>query len=173
MSKSLYNEGDGGAGGESEAGHEAAGQCGLRTRNMEMRGNARQQEPEGVAQPHLDEGDGEGGEEDSPAETAALLRLPWLARDHQAAVELLGVGTSGNKREQIESFKKEIMDDMNRLATANKFTSLERCKDIHVSSEQFSIENDLITPTFKLKRNVAKKRYQAVFDQMYGDLSKI
>lgn len=35
--------------------------------------------------------------------------------------------------------------------------------------EAFTQENDLITPTFKLKRNIAKKVYQEDIDRMYAE----
>jgi len=59
-----------------------------------------------------------------------------------------------------DEFKKEIMEDMARLSKENKLSSLEKPKDIYLSSDAFSIENDQLTPTFKLKRNIAKKAYQ-------------
>jgi long-chain acyl-CoA synthetase len=49
---------------------------------------------------------------------------------------------------------------MNRLGKENKLSSLEKPKDIYLSGDPFSIENDQLTPTFKLKRNQAKKAYQ-------------
>lgn len=49
--------------------------------------------------------------------------------------------------------KKLIVADMLRLATSNKLSSLEKPKAIHISSELFSVENDTLTPTFKLKRH--------------------
>ena len=54
---------------------------------------------------------------------------------------------------QSAELKKVISADMLRLATANKLSSLEKPKAIHLSSELFSIENDTLTPTFKLKRH--------------------
>ena len=42
---------------------------------------------------------------------------------------------------------------MLRLATANKLSSLEKPKEVFISSEIFSVENDTMTPTFKLKRH--------------------
>ena len=56
-----------------------------------------------------------------------------------------------------ETLRKTILDDMTRLGTENKFTGLEKVKDIALSAEPFTIENDILTPTFKLKRNIAKK----------------
>jgi long-chain acyl-CoA synthetase len=44
---------------------------------------------------------------------------------------------------------------MLNLAKENKLSGLEKPKDIHLSSEAFTIENDQLTPTFKLKRNNA------------------
>jgi len=69
------------------------------------------------------------------------------------------------------TFKKEIMEDMNRLGTENKLSSLEKPKDIFVTGDAFSIENDMLTPTYKLKRNIAKKVYQAQIDEMYAALN--
>jgi long-chain acyl-CoA synthetase len=54
-----------------------------------------------------------------------------------------------------------VNDDLLRLAGENKLSSLEKPKAIHLTLDPFTIENDIITPTFKLKRNVAKKVYQA------------
>jgi len=57
------------------------------------------------------------------------------------------------------TFKKEVMEDMERLAKENKLSGLEKPKDIFITGDAFSIENDMLTPTFKLKRNIAKKVY--------------
>jgi len=54
-----------------------------------------------------------------------------------------------------EGFKKEIMADLARLAKENNLSGLEKPKDIFVSIDPFSIDNDMLTPTFKLKRNIA------------------
>jgi len=54
-----------------------------------------------------------------------------------------------------EDYKKEIMDDMARLAKANNLSGLEKPKNIFLTGDAFTIENDMLTPTFKLKRNIA------------------
>lgn len=41
---------------------------------------------------------------------------------------------------------------------------------IHVIPEQFTVENGMLTPTFKIKRNIVKEKYQAVLDAMYANL---
>ena len=58
-----------------------------------------------------------------------------------------------------EDFKKEIMEDMARLAKDNKLSGLEKPKDIYITLDAFTIDNDQLTPTFKLKRNIATKAY--------------
>jgi long-chain acyl-CoA synthetase len=56
-----------------------------------------------------------------------------------------------------EKFKQVVFDDLMKLAAENKFNSLEKPKQIALMKEPFTIENDLLTPTMKLKRNVAQK----------------
>lgn len=38
-----------------------------------------------------------------------------------------------------------------------KLNGLEKVKKVYFHSEPFSIQNDMLTPTFKVKRNIAKK----------------
>ena len=82
-------------------------------------------------------------------------------------------GGGGKNAEEVlkdPAFKKAIMDNMLELAKTNKLSSLEKPKDIYLSTDPFTIENDQLTPTFKLKRNNAKKAYQEQIDAMYGAL---
>ena len=60
---------------------------------------------------------------------------------------------------------------MNQLARDRKLNSLEKPKDIYLSGEPFSVENDILTPTFKLKRNVGQKVYQEKIDALYDALA--
>ncbi len=46
-------------------------------------------------------------------------------------------------------------------------SGLEKVKKIAFHSEAFSIQNDLLTPTFKVKRNVAKKLFENEIQEMY------
>lgn len=45
-----------------------------------------------------------------------------------------------------------------------------KVRDIYLSAEPFSIENDLLTPTMKLKRIEARKMYNDVLEEMYERL---
>ena len=53
-----------------------------------------------------------------------------------------------------------ILESMNKLATHAKFNGLERVKKLYLSLEQFTVENDLLTPSMKLKRNVSAKHFK-------------
>ena len=57
---------------------------------------------------------------------------------------------------------------MNQLAQENKFNSLEKPMIIHVCALEIVKENsEMITPSFKLKRNVAAKHFKSEIDSMY------
>lgn len=57
-------------------------------------------------------------------------------------------------------FKKLIQEEINRLTKEKKLSSLEKPKDIYISKDGFTIENNLLTPTFKLKRNIAREYFR-------------
>lgn len=54
---------------------------------------------------------------------------------------------------------KHILENFLELAKANKLSGLEKIKKLHIDSEPMSIENDMLTPTMKIKRNIAKSHY--------------
>ena len=54
------------------------------------------------------------------------------------------------------------------LANANKFNSLERPKQMTLLLEPFTIEDGILTPTMKLKRNIAKERFSKQILDMYN-----
>ena len=58
-----------------------------------------------------------------------------------------------------EKFRQLVYDDLMKLAGENKFNSLEKPKQFILLKDPFTIENDLLTPTMKLKRNIAKKHF--------------
>lgn len=69
-----------------------------------------------------------------------------------------------------KDFKKLIMDEIAQVATANKLSGLEKPKDIFLTSDAFSIENNMLTPTFKLKRNIGREYFKVPIDAMYAEL---
>ncbi|KAL5257674.1 hypothetical protein ACHWQZ_G012558 [Mnemiopsis leidyi] len=71
---------------------------------------------------------------------------------------------------QRDDLKEEIMKQVNEKGRAGGLKSFEFAKKIHLSPIQFSVENDLTTPTFKLKRHNIAKFYKDEIDTMYKDL---
>ena len=57
---------------------------------------------------------------------------------------------------------------MKELALSLKLNSFEQPKDIYFSLDPFTVENDILTPTFKLKRNKGLQAYQQQIDAMYA-----
>jgi long-chain acyl-CoA synthetase len=69
-------------------------------------------------------------------------------------------------------FKKVIMDDMQHLSAKNKLSGLEKPRDIYLTADVFSVDNNLLTPTFKLKRNIAREHFKPQITVMYDELTK-
>jgi len=64
--------------------------------------------------------------------------------------------------------RKAVLDEMNKIGRASNLKSFELAKNIHIDSEPWTVENDLLTPTFKSKRPQLKKHYEAEIAKMYG-----
>ena len=45
------------------------------------------------------------------------------------------------------------------LIKVKKFNRLEKIKKVYLNTEPFSMKNDILTPTMKIKRNIARKLY--------------
>ncbi|KAG7367365.1 long-chain acyl-CoA synthetase [Nitzschia inconspicua] len=73
---------------------------------------------------------------------------------------------------QSEKLKKVIEGEIIRLGKVNGLHGFEIPGALHLSEELFSVENDLLTPTFKLKRHQARIKYDRVIEEMYASLAK-
>ncbi|CAO2144450.1 unnamed protein product [Urochloa humidicola] len=62
-----------------------------------------------------------------------------------------------------------IQDELNKTGKKQGLRGFEMLKAIHLEPVPFSIEMDLITPTFKLKRPQLLKYYKDCINQMYKD----
>lgn len=61
---------------------------------------------------------------------------------------------------------------MTRLGTEKKLSSLEKPKEFIMWHELMSVENNLLTSTFKMKRNVAKEHFKPQIDDMYAKVAQ-
>ena len=63
-----------------------------------------------------------------------------------------------DKKEKI----KEIIDEVNK-----NLTLVEKIKKFHLLDESFTIENGLLTPTMKVKRNKVILKYKNILESFY------
>jgi long-chain acyl-CoA synthetase len=70
---------------------------------------------------------------------------------------------------ESDEFKEYLLEDFGDRAREAQFNGLERIKRLHISTEEFTIENGLLTPTLKLMRFNAKKMFKAELDAMYQE----
>jgi long-chain acyl-CoA synthetase len=71
-----------------------------------------------------------------------------------------------------EDVKNMIMDEIKKMAKETKLHGFEIPAEICLISEPFTIENGLLTPTFKTKRNKAYLKYKTEIDNMYKALGE-
>ena len=67
-----------------------------------------------------------------------------------------------------QDYKKHLLNEINSKAKEFNLTGLERIRKLHLIDYPFTVENDLMTPTYKVKRNKAKQVFQAQIDEMYA-----
>ena len=69
------------------------------------------------------------------------------------------------------AIKKQLMLDLDRTAQKKKLQGFERIKGFHLASDPFTVENDLLTPTLKLKRTEAAKKFRKEIDMVYEEVN--
>ncbi|XP_033974686.1 long-chain-fatty-acid--CoA ligase 5 [Trematomus bernacchii] len=89
--------------------------------------------------------------------------LPGLAKS---------LGCKGSIEELCKNteIKKAILSDMTKLGKEAGLKSFEQVKEVYLHSEQFTIENGLLTPTLKAKRAELKNLFQPQIDKLYANL---
>ncbi|XP_064639951.1 long-chain-fatty-acid--CoA ligase 5-like [Lineus longissimus] len=83
-----------------------------------------------------------------------------------------GVDTDIEKLCSHKAFKKVVFDDMQAVGKKAALKSFEQMKALHMQSTQFSVENGLLTPTFKNKRTPLRKHFTTQMTEMYATLNK-
>ena len=95
-----------------------------------------------------------------------------ITLDKKAAAELLQLGRDANVSEIIKSelLRTEIEKDLERLATEAQFNSLEKVKYFILSPEDFTIENEMMTPNLKMVRKQIEKHFKKEIDELYESI---
>nr|CAD7434636.1 unnamed protein product [Timema monikensis] len=67
--------------------------------------------------------------------------------------------------------KQLIMDDMLVWGKESGLRSFEQVKDIYLHPDPFSVQNGLLTPTFKTKRPQLKQYFKPQIEDMYANMT--
>lgn len=67
-----------------------------------------------------------------------------------------------------DKIRKAVLKDLENVARKHKFAGYERVKNCVLMLEPFSVENNLLTPTLKLKRPPTVKKYRQLLDELYA-----
>ena len=62
--------------------------------------------------------------------------------------------------------KEKISEIVNNIN--NNLTLVEKIKKFHIIEDSFTIENGLLTPTMKVKRNKVIKKYKNILESFYN-----
>jgi len=89
-----------------------------------------------------------------------------------------GKSSSLDELAKDPQFKKEVLAQLKEKREACGFRAFEDIVDVRFMTELndlgqgFHVDNDLMTPTFKLKRNKLRERFQPLLDEMYAAQKK-
>ncbi|CAI7794087.1 unnamed protein product [Closterium sp. NIES-53] len=87
---------------------------------------------------------------------------------------LLSLSTAAPCQEQRSTFwitREYVLDELVKRAKATSMKGFEVVRGVALEAEAFTTENDLMTPSFKLKRPKLKAKYQAAIDELYTTLT--
>ncbi|KAI1825109.1 AMP-binding enzyme [Xylaria intraflava] len=94
---------------------------------------------------------------------ASEILKKTIAPDDVAAVK-----AAGTDQRVIKAVLKQLDD----IAKKQKFNGFERVKSCVLDVEPFSVENELLTPTLKLKRPQIARKFRADIDRMYNEINE-
>jgi len=80
---------------------------------------------------------------------------------------LASIATDASALCKNEKLLNLIRTDMDRVAKQEQLIGFEKIKRFELSAEDFSIENELLTSTMKLKRHAAKLRFKSEIEKLY------
>ncbi|KAL9097779.1 MAG: hypothetical protein Q9165_000105 [Trypethelium subeluteriae] len=95
------------------------------------------------------------------------------------ATQVLGREVKGPEADGGESIRqactdmkirKKVWEELERVGKKQKFNKWERVKKVALMVEPFTVENELLTPTLKLKRPQTAKKYRSTLDQLYEEV---
>ncbi|KAL8867673.1 MAG: hypothetical protein Q9174_005508 [Haloplaca sp. 1 TL-2023] len=67
--------------------------------------------------------------------------------------------------------RKAVVKELEKVGRKNKFAGYERVKNCYLYLDPFTIDNELLTPTLKLKRPQTAKAYRKELDELYAEVN--
>ena len=67
-----------------------------------------------------------------------------------------------------QDLKTDIIKELDKYGRKNDLKGFELPKKIHLCKELYSVENQIITPTMKIRRHIAKKHFENEIKKLYG-----
>jgi len=65
--------------------------------------------------------------------------------------------------------RKAVLKELDKIGKKSKFNAYEKVRAVHLDIEPFTIENELLTPTLKLKRPQTAKKFRPEIDRLYEE----
>ena len=97
-----------------------------------------------------------------------------LVPKSKAVIEFLqNKGIDANKDNYKDYFDNkdlinDILTELESFSRNNDIKGFEIVKNVYLSKEPFTVENDLLTTTMKIRRHIAKKKFQEQINKLYG-----
>ncbi|TGZ77728.1 long-chain-fatty-acid-CoA ligase/ protein binding protein [Ascodesmis nigricans] len=106
-----------------------------------------------------------------------LVALFGIDREHFARFAEKVLGSKVNPEDTTavldacanKKVRVAVLKEMDRAGKKAKLSGFERVRNVHLTIEPFTIENDLLTPTLKMKRPPAVKMYREILDGLYKE----
>ena len=67
-----------------------------------------------------------------------------------------------------QELKTDIIKELDKFGRKNGLKGFELPKKIHLCKEPFSVENQIVTPTMKIRRHIAKQYFEKDIKKLYG-----
>ncbi|KAG1667988.1 hypothetical protein FOA52_000632 [Chlamydomonas sp. UWO 241] len=83
-----------------------------------------------------------------------------------------GVGGTFSEVVATKEARAHVLAELIATGRAEKLKGFEIVRAVKLESSQFTVEDDLLTPTFKLKRPQLQRKFQAAIDEMYKELQE-
>lgn len=69
---------------------------------------------------------------------------------------------------QNAELKELGLEYLREYGKSNGLNELEQIRGLHFESEEFTPDNNLLTPTLKMKRSLILQKYAAIIDELYS-----